>query len=384
MVATARKAKSERTFADVPPPQPDRLPPSNFDLIYGERVEPLERVRMWDEDRFEAYIHTWAFELQRRGVYGKVAWASGSGDKGRDVRAYLTDEHGDLDCFQCKFYKDALTPGDAWPELAKLCLYTSRGDFRIPRKFYFVAPKDLGPDLSTLIESPDALKTRLLEAWNKESRDGVAAKVVPLTPKLESYVDSFPFEIISCKPQQEILDDLKETEFYRRKFGMGGLKRKPLGPIPDEPTGEEDNYIQSLRQAFAESLGISVDGLTDEVLRRTAALSQFYDASRTAFYSAEQLYRFGRDTFPTAHCFEELQDQVYAGILGISLGSYPHGFAKVVAVTTEAGRLSLGNHFLVGLNYVEVRDTHGICHQIVNAADGRLTWATRTAELGNG
>ncbi len=84
------------------------MPPTNFELIYGERVEPLDRVRMWDEDRFEAYVHEWAFILSQRGQYGKVIWAPGSGDKGRDVRAYLIDEKGAFDCYQCKFYKDAL------------------------------------------------------------------------------------------------------------------------------------------------------------------------------------------------------------------------------------------------------------------------------------
>ncbi len=277
-----------------------------------------------------------------------------------------------------------IAPGDAWPELAKLCLYTHRRAFRIPRRFYFVAPKDLGPELSTLIENPDELKAGFLEAWKKPTRDGVAAKVAPLTDELKQYVESFDFSIVSVKLQREIIEDLKETEFYRRKFGIGGLQRKPLEPIPDEPTPDEENYVQSLRQAFAEYVGIMLGGFTDQILRGRPELSQMYDASRKAFYSAEQLYRFGRDTYPTAHCFEDLQDQVYAGILGIAFSSHPHGFAKVVAVTTEAGKLAFGNHWLVGLNLVEVGDRHGICHQIVNAADGRLTWATRPKEPADG
>jgi hypothetical protein len=380
-LAIAKKLKLATSFEDVPPPPQDTLPPTNFELIYGERVDPLERVRMWDEDRFEAYVHEWAFTLQRRGVYGKVIWAPGSGDKGRDVRAYLTDEKGELDCYQCKFYKDPLMPGDAWPELAKLCLYTSRGDFRIPQRFYFVAPKDLGPELSTLIENPDRLRAGLIGAWDKTTKDGIAARVAPLTPELSGYVERFDFSIVSVKGQRDIIEDLRDTEFYRRKFGCGGLKRQPLEPIPEEPTAAEENYVQSLRQAFAEYVGIAARDLTDPILRSRVDLSQIYDASRTAFYSAEQLYRFGRDTFPTAHCFEDLQEQVYAGILGVALSSHSNGFAKVVAVTAEAGKLALGNHFLVGLNLVEVRDRHGICHQIVNAADGRLTWTTRSEEL---
>ncbi|WP_165253626.1 ABC-three component system protein [Paludisphaera soli] len=383
MLPTAKK-KSTAAFDDVPPPSQDGLPPTNFEKVFGEKIEPLDRVRSWDEDRFEAYVHEWAFTCFRRGEYGKVVWAPGSGDKGRDVRAYLSDEKGAFDCFQCKFYKDPLTPSDAWPELAKLCLYTQQGAFRVPRKFYFVAPKDLGPELSTIIEDPAQLRARLIEAWEKTTKDGVAARVAPLTPELRRYVESFEFGIVTFKPQREILEDLKDTDFYRRKFGGGGLTRKPLEPVPSHPMPNEENYIHSLRLAFAEYVDIPVGELTDSMLRDRVDLSHIYDASRKAFYSAEQLYRFGRDTYPTAHCFEDLQDQVYAGVLGVAFSSHPHGFAKVVAVTTEAGKLALGNHWLVGLNLVEVGDRQGICHQIVNSADGRLTWATRVRESTNG
>ncbi len=46
-------------------------------------------------------------------------------------------------------------------------------------------------------------------------------------------------------------------------------------------------------------------------------------------------------------------------------------------MTTEAGKLHLGNHFLVGLKLVEVQDRQGICHQIVNMNDGRLVWVVK-------
>ena len=127
---------------------------------------------------------------------------------------------------------------------------------------------------STLIENPDELKAGFLEAWKKPTRDGVAAKVAPLTDELKQYVESFDFSIVSVKLQREIIEDLKETEFYRRKFGIGGLQRKPLEPIPDEPTPDEENYVQSLRQAFAEYVGIMLGGFTDQILRGRPELSQ--------------------------------------------------------------------------------------------------------------
>jgi hypothetical protein len=173
-LATRSKQKHPAVFGAIPPPTRNILAPSNFELIYGENIEPLDRLRMWDERRFERYVHEWAFALSQRGHCGKVVWAPGSGDKGRDIRAYVTDILGEWDNYQCKYYKSPLTPGDAWLELAKLCLYTHRGDFRTPRAYYFVAPHDLGPELSTLIESPERIAPRLLTEWGKTTKEGIS------------------------------------------------------------------------------------------------------------------------------------------------------------------------------------------------------------------
>ena len=343
----------------------------------GERPDDLVRVRIWDEDRFERYIHEWGYTLQQQGKYGKIVWAAGAGDKGRDIRAYVTDESGEWDNFQCKHYRAGLAPNEAWIELAKLCYYTHRGDFTKPRKYYFVAPHDLGPDLSGLIKKGDEIRKQLLVAWRKTGKASIAGKLVPLDAALEAHVDSYDFNTIDCLQQRDVIEAIKPTEYYRRVFGCGGLVRPKRDKVPDVPTAKETNYVQELLGAFAQHLKIDLAALTEEVLKKRPDLNAYLNVARTCFYSAEGLERFGRDTFPTAHCFEELQDQVYVGVLGTANNTHDDGYAKVRAVTTEAGKLQLGNHFLVGQNLVEVLDLHGICHQLVNAKDGRLEWVVK-------
>lgn len=350
----------------------------------GERIDDLARVRIWDEDRFERYIHEWAYTLQRKGTYGKVVWAPGSGDKGRDIRAYVTDEKGEWDNFQCKYYRAALAPGDVWIELAKLCHYTHRGDFTKPRKYYFVAPHDLGPDLSGLIKQGTKLRDKLLREWVKTGKGSIAEKLAPLDDKLKAHVDAYDFDTIDCLQQRDVIEALKHTEYYRRVFGGVALVRPKPDPVPDQPAPNETNYVQELLGAFAQHLKIDLAALTDEVLQMQPELSAYLKVSRSCFYSAEGLHRFGRDTFPTTHCFEDLQDQVYVGVLGVANNRHSDGYEKVRAVTTEAGKLQLGNHFLVGQKLVEVRDLHGICHQIVNTRDGRLAWVVKPKENGDG
>ncbi len=343
----------------------------------GERIDDLTRIKGWDEDRFERYIHEWAHTQKNRGVYGKIVWAPGSGDKGRDIRAYVTDESDEWDNYQCKFYKAPLTPGNVWLELAKLCYYTHRKDFTVPRKYYFVAPYDAGPSLSDLFGKREEIRDGLLAEWGKSGKEAIATKLVPLDGPLRTYVEAFDFGIVTSKPQRDILDDLRETEYYKRVFGCGGLVRPKPEPIPEQPAAAETNYVEALLAAFAEHLQVDQAKLTQEVLQKNPELTAYLKVSRTCFYRAEQLHRFGRDTFPTSHCFEELQDQVYVGILGVAMGHHADGLAKVRAVTTEAGKLHLGNHFLVGLKLVEVQDRQGICHQIVNMNDGRLVWVVK-------
>ncbi|WP_406699144.1 hypothetical protein V5E97_09720 [Singulisphaera sp. Ch08] len=94
-MAKKKKTPPKPQLEEVPQPQPFTRPPTNYELIYGESYTPLERLRIWDEDRFEAYVHEWLFSLKQAGKYGKIVWAPGSGDKGRDVRAYVTDEQGE-------------------------------------------------------------------------------------------------------------------------------------------------------------------------------------------------------------------------------------------------------------------------------------------------
>ena len=349
----------------------------------GERVDDLERIRHWNEDRFERYVHEWAYTLQQKSTYGKVVWAPGAGDKGRDIRAYVTDEKGEWDNFQCKHYRNALAPSDVWIELAKLCLYTFRGDFTKPRKYYFVAPHDLGPDLSGLIGQGAAIRTKLLDEWAKSGKGTISDKLTPLDDKLKAHVEAYDFDTIDCLQQRDVIEAIKHTEYFRRVFGCGGLVRPKPDTVPDTPAPEETNYVQELLGAFAQHLKIDVAALTDEVLKKRPDLATYLKVSRSCFYRAEGLYRFGRDTFPTSHCFEDLQEQVYVVVLGIANNSHEDGYAKVRAVTTEAGKLQLGNHFLVGLKIVEVQDYHGICHQIVNAKDGRLEWVMKPKDKEN-
>ncbi|UXX98099.1 hypothetical protein N7U49_48315 (plasmid) [Streptomyces sp. AD2-2] len=80
----------------------------------------------------------------------------GAGDRGADVAACLTPQGtaGEWHCYQCKHYSKALTQSDAWPEMVKIFTAKVLGDYELPTRYVFVAPK-IGQTLDRLLLNPE-------------------------------------------------------------------------------------------------------------------------------------------------------------------------------------------------------------------------------------
>jgi hypothetical protein len=92
-------------------------------------------------------------------------------------------------------------------------------------------------------------------------------------------------------------------------------------------------------------------------------VKEHFNDARLEFYSAESLRGFSRDTLPPGS-FEELQDEIHAGIRDTLRGTYLHGFQRLLAVVGLARVLQLTSHPLVPR--MHIRDRGGICHQLAN------------------
>jgi hypothetical protein len=98
-------------------------------------------------------------------------------------------------------------------------------------------------------------------------------------------------------------------------------------------------------------------------------LLSHYHRSRESFYSAEALRNFSRDKLPGKE-FEELQDQIYAGVVDTCTAPHSCGLTRLTATTNLSAQLSITSSPLIGKT--EIRDLHGICHQLANV--NRLIW----------
>jgi hypothetical protein len=64
---------------------------------------------------------------------------------------------------ECKHYSNALTPSNVYLELGKLCVYTWRGDYTVPRRYRFVAPLGVGTKLHDMLRKPEELRKELIK-----------------------------------------------------------------------------------------------------------------------------------------------------------------------------------------------------------------------------
>ncbi len=324
-------------------------------------------VTLLNAEEWELLVRDWAEVLKSK--YHTVERIGGSGDQGRDVLAYLADPKASppWDNFQCKFYKDPLTPTQIWVEIGKLCWYTFQDEFSVPREYRFVSPKDVGTKLFKLLERPDRVKQGLKSEWDDHCRNSITKKhPIKLEGKFRDYVEAFDFSIFGYYPVRKLLGELKGTPAFIKRFG-GGLPDRPPASVPPTAIGpEETKYVRRLLDAYAHCLNCTIaspDALQDGLHRR------HFNRSREDFYRAESLRVFSRSTVPDG-TFDALQHEVYSGVIDICDSTHADGFECVKATVKAARELQLTSNALISV--ITPADRSGICHQLSSA--DKLIW----------
>lgn len=357
----------------VPPPIPISKPPASLmgltsDVVaVGLPVHPVDRVRLFSASQWESFVEEWVDSL--RDEYDLVERCGGAGDMGRDIIATVKGGNGVWDNYQCKHYENALTPGDVWVELGKLAYYTLKGEYSYPRRYYFVAPRGVGPKLSNLLKKPHKLRDALLANWEKACRAKITTtEVVECDAAMKAHIASLDFSIFQTMPLLRIIEAHAKTSWHVARFG-GGLPPRPDPLVPPStPAANEAVFVEELRRAYADHLQQDVKDLDAGLAARNDLREHFHDA-RVEFYSAEGLRTFSRDTLPQGE-FEKLQDEVHAGIVDEVRDDHADGYRRILAAVKAARVLQLTSNPLT--TRIHTRDRGGICHQLAN--DGKVRW----------
>jgi hypothetical protein len=354
------------TLGTKPLPSAPVKPAVSGDVtVTGQPIPAITRLRVVSPGEWEEMILEWAHSLTQ--CYALVEKCAGAGDMGRDIIAHVSHDPGSpWDNYQCKHYGHALHPVDVWVEIGKLCYFTFKKSYSVPRHYYFVAPLGVGNTLSSLLRNAAELKARFLGQWDAHCAKGITkGGDVVLDDALKAHIDALDFSIFKYLPPLDFVDQYRETPYFSVRFG-GGL---PLRAKAAEPPGAlaptESVYVRALLEAYEERMGATLaswEDLKDE-------LAGHFSRSRREFYSAESLREFSRDNVPEG-TFAALQDEFESGIADVVAAAHQDGYARVLAVVAQAKQVHPGGNALVPR--VTTSDKGGICHQLAN--DGRVRW----------
>src|SRR4051812_27817844 len=91
----------------VPIPSPIAPSASSDNVLSGQLIPAIDRIKLFGDRQWEEFILEWVDSL--RDQYLRVDRCGGAGDMGRDIVGTV-DANGVWDNYQCKHYKDPLTP----------------------------------------------------------------------------------------------------------------------------------------------------------------------------------------------------------------------------------------------------------------------------------
>lgn len=334
--------------------------------LAGSPVPPAHRIYFYSPDEWEVFITEWATGVAAS--YCQIKQLGGSGDRGVDVAAFKTHRglEGAWDCFQAKHYEGSLTLSDAFPEMLKIFHGVVDGFYRLPDRYVFVAPRGCGPTLNRLLSKPTELRKKFLELLDG---GGTATRLYDeeTLKSIRGLARSADFSIFQSLELNEMLDVHRETPYYTDRFGTSLPARPPVGQTPEALAPDEATYVKKLVDVYNEQDPESCADV-DSVAAH-AKYGPHFQRQREAFYSAEALRLYARDSVPDG-TFELLQDDVYTGVIDLAEANHPSGLDRLRAVLTQSGQLDLGAHALISMS--KLQDRQGICHQLANV--DKLTW----------
>lgn len=338
-------------------------------VVHGPVIPPQQQLLLYSPDQWEDFVQEWAhFCLKQQ--YVQVQRFTGSGDRGVDIAGF-TDSHklqGVWDNYQCKHYDNALRPTNVWVEIGKIVWYSFKKEYTPPRRYYFVAPKGVGTSLSALLSDASKLRDELIANWEKYVRKEITkTQEVLLDASLLAYVNAFDFSIFDSRTSLQLVEEHRVSPVHSARFG-GGLKARPDAVKPPAVIKtDESRYVTQLLNAYAEHIGKPV--LDPSALASAPKLRDHFHRQREAFYHAESLRVFARDSVP-AGTFESLQDDIYDGVVDTHDATHQDGYARVCAVTKAARELQITANPLI--TCTKPKDRDGMCQQLAN--EDRLQW----------
>lgn len=319
-----------------------------------------------DDKELERFVNDWIGTKVT--AYPDHKRFGSGGDMGRDVVGYLTDRRmsGGWDNFQCKQLLKPLTAAAAGLELGKIFWHASTGQFSLPNRYVFVAPRGFKRDVEALIDDPDRFKVAFLGNWDRWCKAGIVAGVkTTMNDTIRAMVEGYDFKAVQLYDAERLQDDphIVPTLVHWFKHDPG---KAPRGVVPDMMQPEETSFSAQLLDLYAEREGFAFADLGE--VARHPRHGDHLGRQRRRFFDAAAFRRFYRDNTPADFLVEFNQD-VHDGIIDVYDSPRIDRLERLDRVMTQASQVMpsgiLGTHSTVSVR-------QGTCHHFVN--EGKLSW----------
>jgi C-terminal domain 6 of the ABC-three component (ABC-3C) systems len=322
-------------------------------------------ILLMDDHELEKFCRAWA---DKKSGYVEVKRYAGSGDMGRDVVGFLTDERHDgaWDNYQCKQYLRGVSRPQGLLAIGKVLYWASRGKFAVPRNFYFVAPKGLARKLELLIDKPSELKKALIDDWHSVCAKAITAKtVIPLDATLKGFIENYDFKNVRVVTIDDMMNDPAVKPLLIEKFGADPGKYPPA-TVPVDVQGIEMRYISELVSAYCERAKILF--ADHDAILADADHGPDFRRQRERFFEADAFQKFYRDN-TSATVISSFRNDVRFGVVDRWNAPAADTLGRVEAVMERAGMVMPAGPLA---KYAHVPVKQGMCHHFVN--DGEMSW----------
>lgn len=314
----------------------------------------------------EQFVRDWAAVMTQK--YVEVQRFSGAGDMGRDVVGFLTKarHQGEWHNYQCKQYGRTLQTAPALQELGKILYYADLGEFTVPTRYSFVAPRGVNRNLERMIFNPSELRDAMIAKWDDYCAKGIVdGQVIPLAGSLLTLIESFDYGSIYRISLDDILADPAAKPVLAKRFGSDPGP-PPRGIVPADIEQRELPYVSQLVAAYGDRDGKTYTGHGD--VAGHVKHGPHFSTQRERFFEADAFGRFYRD-----NVFEEeleaLQDEIYHGVIDKHGETHIDSLGRIDAVMSQAASVQPAGPLA---RHARVPVKQGICHHLVN--DKRIAW----------
>lgn len=319
-----------------------------------------------DDVELEQFVLDWV-NAKKMG-YVEVKRFSGAGDLGRDVVGFLSKERheGDWHNYQCKQYAKTLPTDTALCEIGKILYYAFQGEFSVPTRYFFVAPRGVNRNLEKLIFKPSEFKSKLTSEWDQYCADKIIdGTKITLEPTLRQFVEAFDFSTISCLSLDDILNDPAATPILYKWF-KADPGEAPKGNTPQNISSSELPYINQLVSAYSQREAKIFSSHTD--IASYPEHNEHLSRQRERFYHADAFKRFYRDNTDQT-VIEDFESEILDGVVEKCNAKFNDALERVDAVMSQAAQVKPSG---ILESHARVAVRQGICHHFAN--EGKLKW----------